>query len=1128
MSEQATKIRKLRQQARRDANRKTITTTIHDDMTEKSFGNVSMVTTDETDSEGVAEITRTSKYAVSRLAAVPTVLRDHVTVSRESGVHVNCQVAALPQSRDGYAMVALGPTAHVWRYTSPNAAPETHTCSLPSQEGTAIGHLTPVAPGFSEPGLVLLDRDSGDCIFWEAVGGAMTDGLLHKRRSVETQIKLYSETIDHVNLVDPTTLLLSLSSGRLCGLSLRDTNGSVKLSSWTLRDTGRGLLGNLRSAFTVSSSKRGICGVTTVKTDNGLTIFVATKRGHLAVWQTQTGGEAHLTLDTDLLPLLIADVDALYPQASSTLSVHDIEYVASDNYLVVLTSIKVGASCMFLLYTLDLETQTVVSRHRIQSYVAPVDSSESPRLARPAPGDTLYVVFTHAVVLIDTVTKQNQNFIAFGKWEDSILLKSDVSILGFGEENKTRSRHSAIVAVTENSGVLRITRFEEDDDKEATRNVHTLESGICKSRIEQGVFYGHFEHTPLEFVASGEYDVKFSDETVQAALLQVAREVCTTTSPYLGGVLPSMTFNLGLRCARLETLCEYGYANFSEQLDTSTKLSLVWMAEKVAACAAIWDMCDSFDGGYQLLEHVIGGIEGSQIDDSHDQTRDFFISRPLEAEKLIVGLYEAAQGGYNLSHVTAAVLKAIVAASEMHRRLYRVLELPNDVTCMVLPWTCDGHMMTTWSGLFELLKGKQDMAVAQASLASALCEQSCQAINWHKKNNRNFADLENTYFQKRSQWVKAVVDSGERTAAVAICEQYELYRPLVEILDSELQGALKRDDEPEANAIRDKVELYLHAFGFPFATQLYLHYIELRNFRSLFTEFQAHQGLLKKFFSSGNYAYISWIQSLGLGEYSEAAQALMTATNESKETFPGPQLRNRQNQLSVAKLALLEAGQDTEELDKELEMCQIQSSLTDHVMQHVSGDDIFTDKILPSLPSVLMTQAKKSLSKLVAQKCLGVFELVDLCSYVGFSYDALEAVVYSNTSKRGVLSTTVWVRCLLQTDWSVALAKQGKTDAEVAQQLVSTPLYETLVSCFSSGLIGKQDSPLVVPEFSKLQRPSHATLAVADRYKTSDVGELEKELIGEFDEALAILEKKDNLKWIQGLVDQARIEVNES
>lgn len=134
--------------------------------------------------------------------------------------------------------------------------------------------------------------------------------------------------------------------------------------------------------------------------------------------------------------------------------------------------------------------------------------------------------------------------------------------------------------------------------------MNTLERGICKSRIEQGVFFAGGDFTPLQFAATGEYDVKFPDDVVRRALLQVSHEICTSTSSHLEGRFPGLGFSLEFRVDRLRILNQYAYDNFASQLDVATKLTLASNAEKLAACEAIWAMLDVKDG-YIVLENII-------------------------------------------------------------------------------------------------------------------------------------------------------------------------------------------------------------------------------------------------------------------------------------------------------------------------------------------------------------------------------------------------------------------------------------------------------------------------------------------------------------------------------------------
>lgn len=1104
---QLSKIRALRQKAvQQELNRAIPAALFNDDVTEKSFTNISTV--EETQSEDGSEITRTSKYNVVRLPARPNLdaVSDHVSSSLA----------------DDFGLVVVGNTAHVWRYTSPEPHPETYTHSLPVED-QAIGHLIPVTPSFKDvghPGLVLIGTNTGECVFWESVGVA-SEGYLRTRQQVRTQIKLYSgEVVEHVTRMDNVTLVLSLSSGRLVGLSLRDRDEAA-LNHWTLRDTKAGLLSNIRSAFSVSANRRGITGVRVAQTDNrGWKLYVATAEGHLGVWQVAEGGDATLTADKDLKPMLSADVNTLYNTQSIYL--HDIEYIPEEEYLVVLTSVQVDSAIFYMVYTIDLTNDSVVSRHRVQSYVRPGLSRGTPRLARPAPGDTLYIILDHAVVLIDTVTRSNLNFVEFGKWEDSILLKKEVSILGFGVEDQNRSRDSAILCITDSSGVLKITRFPEEDSKEQTRSVSTLERGICKSRIEQGVFF-ETSKTPLQFSATGEYDVKFSDEVVCGALLQVSHEICSSTSPHLEGYSPGLSSSLEYRRERLLVLAEYAEDNFSNQIDMNTRMTLVTHAEKLTACEAIWDGFNE-KNGYLALEKIIGQKFGCEGSSESDLVTDFFTSRVLEAADLIFSVYSFIHMPTMTDPVSCGIMGSIRGVQKARQSTLAALKTPQNAVSAACPWWCETQMMETWDSFFRLLTSEEDL-LPLASLAEGLCNQSVLVITWARVNGDDFRGYENTYYQKRGDWIRTIVRLGLVSEAIVICEEFHLYRCLAEILDHDLQSAIASGNLENVSDAEYALRKKLNDYGYDFAKELYAWWIESRDFESLFTRLQDFRPLLKQFFRSGNHANISWILSLGLKEYQGAAEALVQAAREGQETFQGPQLRNRLIQLSMAKLSFIQAGSQSREVsdvNSELSLGLIQKRLFEHVIQHVSGSQIFIEQILTSnIPPGVYTVAKKLVSKLVQNKVLTTLELIELCTCVpGFFGLALQAISYSNSAKTNIMCTTVWIRALLSTDWSEALKRGERTDDEQEKLLLDTPLFQLLEEAFSTGLIGQQNSPLQVPEFDKLHKPNSATLASTERYQTN----LDADLLGEFDHAQEVLHKGSTMKSIVGLVSRARID----
>ncbi|KAG5356348.1 Nucleoporin NUP133 [Yarrowia sp. B02] len=1109
-------IRKLRQKAVQQELNRVPAALFTDDVTEKSFTNLSTV--EDSLSDYTCEITRTSMYNVTRLAARPDL--SGVEIALDSGEHVSSSLS------DDFALVIVGNTAHVWKYTSPEPNPETFTHSL-GVEDTALGHLVPVTPSFKDvghPGLVLVGANSGKCVFWEAVGGA-ADGYLRTRQQVETQIKLYSgEAVEHVTRMDHVTLVLSLSSGRLVGLSLRDKDEAA-LNHWTLRDTKAGLLSNIRSAFSVSPNRRGITGVRVVQQTRGWRLYVATSECHLGVWEVAEGGDATVQADKDLKPLLSADVSTLYNTASIYL--HDLEYVGEEDYLVVLCSILVDGAIFYIIYTIDLQLDKVVSRHRVQSYVRPGLDRGSPRLARPAPGDTLYVVLDHAVVLIDMVSRGNLNFVEYGKWEDSVLLKSAVSILGFGAEDKTRSRESAIVAVTDCAGVLRITRFPEQDDREVTRSLATLERGICKSRIEQGVFFGAGELTPLQFAASGEYDVRFPDDVVRGALLQVSHEICTSSSAHLEGRSPGLGSSLEFRLDRLRILSQYAHDNFGAQLDAATKLTLAANAEKLAACEAVWAMLDVKDG-YLVLEKIIVHKVDHGETHSQDPVHDFFTTRTLEAASLVYGVFDGIQQPNMGAVFAATVTSAISAILTVREDALAALHVSSSETGASCPWWCAPQMMETWDALFRFIAGHTDDTRPLGPLAQSLCRQSVVAIAWAKNSGHDWQAYENTYHQRRGDWIKAVVRVGQVAQALHICETFHLYRCLAEILDHDLRVALASNNKQSESDAEYAIRKYLHGFGYDFAAQLYAFWVETRDFASLFTRFQDHRDLLQRFFRSGNHAGISWILSLGLGEYQAAGEALVQAAKEGQETVAGGELRNRLVQLSLAKLAFLQARSGTVrapsreqiEVSHELEISLTQKWLAEHVAP-LRGS--YAQILQPSLPPGVAEAATKLLARVAQNKVLATLEVVELCSCVqGFLSDGLQALADSNTAHTGVMSSTLWVRALLATDWASVLDKSGRSDGEQEALLLETPLFRLLAFAFDKGLIGQANSPLPTPDFDKLQRPSAAALASEERLRTN----LDAALLGEFDAAQKVLETGDTRRSVLGLVSRAKLDAH--
>lgn len=551
--------------------------------------------------EGSVELTKNSNYCVSRMPATPAILK---------GSEEPCH--GLTDQVTNYAVVTGYQSAYVWHYSSADHIP--NTLSFPvsravNEEFPPLVSLISPAPGSREPGLITLVPETGKITFWEAVGGAVADGLLHRKKSIEHQISLYmGEIIEMLQNIEPAGLVASTSSGRFILITLRDSSGKPAIASNSMRGTGTGLLSSIKGAISLAGSRRGIVSIKPGKiTGRGeRQILLINYSGDLSVWECSRSGYSRLLVDEKLREIMLNHISPLYPDAGNTLSVHDVEYFEEESCLFILSSFvhnQTTDEIFYIIFTviMDGNNLKIYSAHRIQTFTG--TSTRQPRIEYPKPYKTLFIVFSNAVVLLDAMPNKSVGETTVARrWEDIITLRPEVEIIGSGQEdlmvvNGKTDRHCGIIALTYKAGVLRIERY---DEGQRQAKVQQLEPDLAKTKIEQAVFYGTdipdsdvmgvYENNPLNFEARKE--IQFDNKVLETAFLEVSNEILTTSSAYMPPILPSLAEHLALRVTCLQRLAHYLRLNYPNNLSVSARRHLLSDLEKTVVAQALWGHID--------------------------------------------------------------------------------------------------------------------------------------------------------------------------------------------------------------------------------------------------------------------------------------------------------------------------------------------------------------------------------------------------------------------------------------------------------------------------------------------------------------------------------------------------------
>jgi nuclear pore complex protein Nup133 len=391
-----------------------------------------------------------------------------------------------------------------------------------------LGAFVSPSANSPEPGLVIVLPMSGRIAYWDAVGTAVSEGLLSKIRAVQGKIPMVSnEIITAICNAEPAGFIASTSSGRLIHLALRDNAGRPNITPTVMRGTGglSGLFGALRAG----SNRRDVAAVRAGKTlgMGEREVIVCTERGIFSRWHISRSGSYANTTDVDLREQIWSAMSrekALYGKNSEQFQVIDFEVSGynpsgvsgqeDDVQLLVLTGmITPNGKATYALVSLELAANgraSVDGIHVIKSYATSWQFKNLPKLYLPEPKKTAFVVFDRAVAVIskipameDDISEQEtyyEDVVDFrgdlgieiiGSGPESVDTRASTEVSGSfsgsfsGDQGYTRKiKNPGVVLVAKGVGILRVEAF----DVSGTRQINTPVT--VKSKLEQAVFFG--------------------------------------------------------------------------------------------------------------------------------------------------------------------------------------------------------------------------------------------------------------------------------------------------------------------------------------------------------------------------------------------------------------------------------------------------------------------------------------------------------------------------------------------------------------------------------------------------------------------------------------------------------------
>lgn len=1110
-----------------------------------------------------SELTRNSRYVVSKMAATPTAL---------SGTSEDQLLTASTDEGSSHGVLTSGENVFTWNYNSVDTIPNTiQLPSIPSNNGfPPLVLLVSPSAGSNEPGIVTINTHTGNIRFYENVEVVSSIGLLQHHKGIENIIKLHDkEVITIAENIEPAGVLLSTNQGRVILLGLRDFAGKPNIRTIDIIKRQTGFFSSqLDKSRQIASIKAGaILG-------QGERIVTSISRGgEFQVWSCSSDGQSKQIFSNELKGLLTTSIVELYPNAANSLEVLDLALLSNiDNseVFLLLTSINNGPNeNYYVLFTIkkDDDHLLIFSAYKLNTFTT--SYIQQPKLYVPSPGSIAFIIFDNSVVLAELVTKLDHTLNLKRKWEDVVTFRSDVSIIGSGFENLKKnnemnliSQSPSVLVIIPEIGVIRIEALESNKmNDEPIQNISFL-----KSHIEQGVFYGEDNENPIKFDLPE--NIYISPVEIETDLIQVAEEILLSKSTYLPPRLSSLSDHLKLRQQKLEKLLKFGIINFKNKVSHEIFLELLSILQKITAALSLENIITEANESNEL--EIVSIFEkslktlSSNIGTSKKPT-DFFLNGLDSLNKLLYLIFKGLNESKEISSNIAAqiVTKIFSPVLELEKSFrYDVLELSTQTGKQELWFTKDQIYIIIDQIFHSFTLSNQQTNIddkltnISIELAELLFYQTQQVLIWLEAQNpktRTVQDSINStqlfYKENSSFWTRSLVLFNAKTAALAIAETYKDLKSLAEISDEDRESA---KTETEVESIQLRFAHYFNKFGYEFAFTLYNYYISLEKYQILLLGFPEYSEYLKRFFDENDHSNISWIKDIFENDFKKASEVLLNYSQKNNDSQ-----REKKLKLNISKLSIIASIEDFNNIDsisenllleiqEELDFSEAQTSILEQIHAYIRSDNdpiVQVDAVVRDLLNarynnehykLVKKSFERALGRLLTNKTLMVNEIIDIFTLLdgyktneslNFHY-AFKILHLSNISENEKLTNTklIWKRAILSDDWEKIIKSSNKSNEYIKKLIEDTNTFNTLLNYFKEQLyLSNNGFKIPLPNIKELTSiENDADLLLRFKFIGGiEIDELRKELKFENNSILELFENNVLEQLIKGMIGTA-------
>lgn len=341
--------------------------------------------------------------------------------------------------------------------------------------------------------------------------------------------------------------------------------------------------------------------------------------------------------------------------------------------------------------------------------------------------------------------------------------------------------------------------------------------------------------------------------------------------------------------------------------------------------------------------------------------------------------------------------------------------------------------------------------------------------------------LEEKFRRSREHHLQGLVKIGQAGAGLSIAEEFQDMESLVRLVVSETAYLVESFDEPgldeserevitvRMDELQANVQRYFETFGDAWATAYFDSHLASHRCYGLFKS-KTFQAPLTRYLRTDKRGRLGWINEVLNEKDLGRAQAALTTLATGQEV----RLWNKKVELALARLA---GSTDS----AELQVIQVQEQLLAHVQGALFGAvdkaaelQLLTDayaismrKTLPALQQLL----ELAFDDLINHKVLTAEQLVDVLTLMDsvpsgdddlssqefhLALKVLRAVTGRMQQDRlDVATRLVWKRLLLADDWDTITATKGKTEVDVQTDLRDSTTCQTIYLGLKDGMYSR-------------------------------------------------------------------------